>query len=52
MGNRTVDRVQEFGRKLVDKGRQLNGMERKDTSNGSEWNGVDLVIEWNILEWI
>ena len=46
MGNRTADRVQEFGRKRVG-----NGMEWNNTSSGSEWNGLDLVIEWNILEW-
>jgi hypothetical protein len=26
-------------------------MERNDISSGSEWNGLDLVMEWNILEW-
>jgi hypothetical protein len=46
MGNRTADRVQEFGRKWT-----CNGMERNNTSSGSEWNGLDLVIEWSILEW-
>jgi hypothetical protein len=46
MGNRTADRVQEFGRKSVG-----NGMERNDTSSGSEWNGLDLVMEYTGMEW-